>query len=116
GDRQQGVEPSSCLVHCLGNKVCRELLLEQLLIFKRIVMLCKRHGTAVKPAVDYFRHAVHLSAALRTLDGHCIDVWAVQFDVIRTVVGHFFQFFNASDGMHMSALALPDVERSTPVT
>ena len=27
-DRQQGVEPPSCLVHCLGNEIRRELLLE----------------------------------------------------------------------------------------
>ncbi|CDA06634.1 unknown [Blautia sp. CAG:257] len=40
---QKRIEPSSCLVDCLGNKICRELLLKQILIFKWIMMLRKRH-------------------------------------------------------------------------
>ena len=116
GDRQQGVEPSSCLVYRLGNEVCRELFLKQLLILERIVVLSKRHGSAVEPAVNNFRNTVHLFAALRALDRHGIDVRTVQFDVVRTVVGHFFQFCDASDGVHVSALTFPDIERGSPVT
>ena len=44
GDGKQGVEPPSCLVHRLGDEVRRELLLEQFLILKWIVMLRKWHG------------------------------------------------------------------------
>ncbi len=40
---KKGVEPSSCLVNSLRNKVCRELLFEQFLILKWIMMLCKWH-------------------------------------------------------------------------
>ena len=56
GNRKQRVKPSSCLVYRFGDEICRELLLKQFFILKRIVMLRKRHGSAVKPAVDYFRH------------------------------------------------------------
>ena len=59
---------------------------------------------------------MHLFAALRTFDRNRVDIRAVQFDVVRAVVGHFFQFRNTADGMHMSALALPDIERGSPVT
>ena len=41
---QQRIEPSSGLVYSLGDKVCRELLLEHFFIFKWIVVLGKRHG------------------------------------------------------------------------
>ena len=78
-------------------------------------MLRERHGSAVEPAVDDFRHSVHLFSALRALDRHGVDVRAVQFDVVRAVVGHTFQFLDASDGVHVSALTLPDIEGSSPV-
>ena len=90
GDGKEGVKPSSCLVHSLGDKVRRELLLKELLIFKRIMMLGKRHGAGIKPAVDHLRHTLHLSAALGTGDGHPIDKGAVQLDILRTVVRHGF--------------------------
>ena len=51
-------------------------------------MLCKRHGTGVKPAVDHLRHTVHLFAAFWAADGDIVNVWPVQLNVIRTVVGH----------------------------
>ena len=40
---QQGIEPSTCLVYCLRNKLCRELLLKQFFILKWIMVLCKWH-------------------------------------------------------------------------
>ena len=64
---KQGMEPSTGLIHCLGDELCRELLLEELLILKRIMMLRKRHCAGVKPAVQNLRHALHLAAAVRTL-------------------------------------------------
>ena len=51
--RHQGVEPSTGLIHGFGDKLCRELLLKQILIFKWIMVLCKRHCAGVKPAVDH---------------------------------------------------------------
>ena len=116
GDRHQGIEPSSGLVYCLGDEFCRELLFEEILIFKGIMMLCERHGTGIEPAVDHLRNTVHLFAALRTLDGNGIDVRTVKLNILRTVIGHGLQLFNASDGMLMTTLTLPDVQRSSPVT
>ncbi len=79
GLRKKGIEPSTGLVHCLGNKLCRELLLKHILILKRIMMLCKRHCTGIKPAVDYFGHTMHLLAAVRAGDNDRIDVRTVKF-------------------------------------
>ena len=89
GDSQQRVEPSSGLVHRLGDEVRRELLLEKILIFKWIVKLGKGHGSRVEPAVDHLRHPVHFFSALGTLDGHAVDIGTVELDVIRAVVGQF---------------------------
>ena len=115
GDGQQGIEPASGLVHRFGDKVCGELLLEQLLVFKGVVMLGKGHGAGVKPAVDHLGHPVHLLAAVRAGDGDRIHIGAVELDVLRAVGGHLFQFGNAANGMTMAALALPDVQRRAPV-
>ena len=80
------------------------------------MVLCKRHRSTVKPAVDNFRHSVHFFTTIRAVDRYCVNVWAVQLNIIRAVIGHRFQFFNTSDRMHTSTLTLPDIQRSSPVT
>ena len=87
-DGDQRVEPAARLVDGLRDEVCREALLEDVLVVERIVPLCERHGARVEPAVDDFLDAVHLLAALRALDRDLIDVRAVQLDVIRAVRAH----------------------------
>ena len=123
------IEPASCLVYGLGNKLGRELLMEQLLILKGIMVLCERHRAGIKPAVDHLRNPVHLLSALRTGDGHIVDKRPVQLHlVLRSIhlsavflyhlgiVGaHFLKLFPASDAVHMSAFTLPYGKRRTPV-
>ena len=116
GDRHQRIEPASGLIHCLRNKLSREVFLEIFFIFKRIVILRKRHGTGIEPAVDYFRYPVHRLSALRTANRHLVDERTVQLDLLRAVIRKLMQLLLAADGLHMSALALPDIQRSTPVT
>ena len=125
-DCQQGVEPSTCLVYGLGDEICRELLLKEFLILKRIMMLCERHGTGIEPAVDYLRYTVHLLTALRTGDGDIIDERTMQLYLaislfihlfciflynIRIVRTHGLQLCLASDGMLTATLTLPDIKR-----
>ena len=118
GLRHQGVEPPSCLVHRLGDKLRRELRLKQFLVFKRIVILCKRHRTGIKPAVDHLRHTLHHPAALRTGAGDLIDVGPVQLHILRFLIsGKLIKFFPGTDRLLVSAArALPDIERRAPVT
>ena len=59
---------------------------------------------------------MHLFAAAWALDRYIVDVWTVKFDIIRAVVRHFFQLFDASDRMLVSALTFPDIQWSSPVT
>ena len=114
---QQGIEPSTCLVYRLGNKLCRKLLLKQFFIFKWIMMLCKWHCSGVKPAVNNFRYPVHRLSADRTFDRNLINVRTMQFNRFCSLItAHFKQFLTASDGMHMTAFTLPDIQRSSPVT
>ena len=117
GLRQQRVKPSSRLVYCLGNKLGRILLLKQLLIFKRIMMLCERHRPRIKPAVDHLRHTLHRAAAFRALDRDLIDIGPVQLYRARfPVAAHLFQLFPAANGMHLSApSAFPYVQRRSPI-
>ena len=42
---QQGIEPSAGLVHCLRDKLGRELFFKNILILKGIVMLRKGHSS-----------------------------------------------------------------------
>ncbi len=78
GFRQQGIEPSAGLVHRLGDELRRELTLEQFFIFKRIMVLGKRHGSGIKPAVDHLRHPPHGPLTFRTGTGNLINVRTVQ--------------------------------------
>ena len=43
GNCKQRIEPAASLVNRLGNKVRRELRFKQLLVFKGIMVLRKRH-------------------------------------------------------------------------
>ena len=115
GDRHERIEPAAGLIDRLRDKVRRELLVEQLLVFKGIVMLRERHGTGIEPAVDHLRHAVHLFAAVGAGDGNGVDIGAVQFNVLRAVRGHLFELLDTADRMAAAAFALPDIQRSAPI-
>ena len=112
---EQRIEPASRLIDSLGNELRRELLLEQVVIFKRIVVLREGHRAGGEPAVDNLRHAVHLAAALRALYCDSVDIGAVQLDIVRAVRGHALELFDRAYRMSVTALAFPDVERSSPV-
>ena len=116
GNGDQRIEPSARLVDRLGNEIRREAFFKDFLVLERIMPLGKGHRAGVKPAVDDFRHAVHLAAAFFAFDGHIVDIRAVQLDVVGAVVGQGFQFFDGADGMLAAAFALPDIERRAPVT
>ena len=42
-----------------NNEIARVVLLKPFLIFERVMHLGKRHRSAFKPAVQYFRHTTH---------------------------------------------------------
>ena len=115
-DRQKGIEPAAGLVDGLGDEVCRELGLEELLVLERIVVLGERHGAGVEPAVDDFGDSLHLAAAVRALDLHAVHIGTVEFDVVRAVDAFLLQFLDGTDAVSAAAVrALPDVERGAPV-
>src|ERR1044072_20370 len=59
----QGVEPATGLIHAFADKVCREILIENVLVLKGIVPLRIRHGAAVKPYVYQVGLTMHGLAA-----------------------------------------------------
>ena len=79
-------------------------------------MLRERHCSGIEPAVDHLRYTVHLLAADRALDRHRVDIRTVQLNILRTVIRHLLKLCNTSDRMLMTALTLPDIQRSSPVT
>ena len=109
GDRQQGIEPAAGLIHRFGNEIGRELLLEQLLVFKRIMVLGEGHGAGVEPAVDHLGGAGHRLAAFRAADGDRVYVGAVKLNVVRAVVGKLFQLGDAAHRVLVAAFAHPDI-------
>ena len=114
----QRIEPASGLINSLGNKLSRELLLKKFLIFKRIMMLCKRHCTGIKPAVNYLRHSLHLAAAFRTLADNVINVRSVKLNTFGSFVSALLEkILSGTDRILVAAfLALPDIQRCAPVT
>ena len=64
---QQRVEPPSCLVNTLGDKICRERAVELLLVLEWIMLLCIRHAVVDVThtrVVRTYTHAVRLSMEL----------------------------------------------------
>ena len=73
-------------------------------------MLCKRHGTGIKPAVDDLRHTVHGLAAVRAVKGHFIDIRTMKLD-ISAAFDRRFLLIPARLPMdsYVRTLALPDI-------
>ena len=108
-DGKKGIEPTTGLVHCFGNKVRRELSLEEVFVFKGVVVLSEGHCAGVEPAVDYFGNSLHFLTAMGAGEGNCIDVGAVKFNFIGAILAQGFQFFNGADGMTVTAFTFPDI-------
>ena len=94
GLSEQGVEPSSCLVNGLRDKLCRELFVEKLLVLKRIVMLCERHCAGVEPAVNNLRYTVHFFSAVRAGDHYIVDKRTVKLNLSLVSVHLLAVFLN----------------------
>ena len=95
-------------------------------------MLRKRHCTGVKPAVNDIGDALHGLSAVRAGDIYLVNVRTVQLDIVAApalvscglqlsedliVIGALFpKLRTAADTLALAALALPDRQRSSPVT
>ena len=116
GFGQQGIKPPPRLIHGLRDKLSRELLLEQLFIFKGIMMLGKRHGSGIKPAVNHLRHPLHGFPALRAGECDGVDVGPVQLHALCLFIpAQGGKLLPASHAFHMPALALPNIQRRSPI-
>ena len=79
GDGMERKKPATCLVNALGDEVggIYLMVVQQFLVFKRIVNLCIGHGTGVKPYVNQVRLALHRLTV--GADQHnLVHIWAVQ--------------------------------------
>ena len=59
---------------------------------------------------------MHFLTAMRALNGNRINKGAVELNIVRTIVGHGFQFLNTADRVHMTAFACPDIKGCTPIS
>ncbi len=63
GSHKQTVKPAASLVNGFTYKIGRKILFEFIFIFEWIMPLRRMHHARIEPAVDNFRHALHLGAA-----------------------------------------------------
>ena len=79
----QGEEPSTGLVHTLGDEVGRIVgaVVHDFLVLERIVQLCIGHGTRVEPYVDEVELALHGLAVLRHEDD-VVHIGAVEVNLV----------------------------------
>ena len=81
GQNVHGVEPATGLAGVLHDEVRRGVSIEPLLVLERVVLLRKRHGARLEPAVQHLRHAAHGGLARRVVRvraGELINVRTVQ--------------------------------------
>jgi hypothetical protein len=112
-DRDQRVEPAARLVDRLADVVCREALLEQLLVLERRVVLGERHRARVEPDVDHLGHASHLGAALLAVERRVVDVGLVR--VLERAARARLEIGEGADRSRVAVLAAPDRQRRAPV-
>ena len=114
GHRFKSIEPAAGLVYGFTDEIRRERLIEQIFVFKRIVILRERHRAGIVPAVDNFGSAVHSTAA-RTLPRDFIHIRLMKLYVLFESA-FFTQLFTAAYCFHLAALvAYPYRKRSSPV-
>ena len=114
GDDQQRIEPAARLIHRLGDEVGGEGLVEEVFVFKRVMVLRKGHGAGIEPAVDDLGRALHGAAAF-ALEGAVVDIRAVQLDVALDAA-ELFELLLAADDVHFAAVgADPHGQRRAPV-
>ena len=67
GQDVEGIEPAPGLVDVLDNEVGREVVVEPLLVLKRVVDLGEGHGPRLKPAVQHLGDPPHGGASGRVV-------------------------------------------------
>ena len=73
----KGKEPSTGLIHPFCDEIGREVLLENVLIFERVMPLGIGHGAAIKPHINKVEFAGH-GLTRGTHQGNAVHVRAVQ--------------------------------------
>ncbi len=116
GDGQQGIEPPAGLINSFADKICREQLVEILLVFKGIVLLGKGHGSAVKPAVNDILYPCHCFAAFVTDKMNIIHIGPVKINgLIDIFHSPLRQFPAGTNTGGIAAFTAPDIQRSPPI-
>ena len=137
----QSEEPSTCLVNTLVDEVGGECLtlVYHFLILKRIVDLCVRHRTRVKPYVDEVALALHWLTALAH-EHDVVNIRAMEVDLVivllRIITGNesfvfqwvalhhsgsyslfnlVVEFLHTANALLLTVLIAPDRQRSTPI-
>src|SRR5574344_1506284 len=137
----QSEEPSTCLVNTLIDEVGGECLtlVYHFLVLKRIVNLCVRHRTRVKPYVDEVALALHRFTALAH-EHDVVNIRAMEVDLVivllRIITGNksfvfqwialhhsgsyglfnlVVEFLHTSNALLLTVLIAPDRQRSTPI-
>ena len=114
GNCEQCVKPAASLVYRFGYEIRRESFFEHVLVFKRVVVLRKRHTSRVEPTVYHLGSAAH-SAAAFAVERDFVHVRFVQFYVLIEFA-QLFEFFSTAYNVGFAALfAHPYGERSAPV-
>jgi len=113
----QGVEPAPGLIHRFADEICRELLLECIRVFKRIMPLRNRHGTGIEPHINQFRNPIHLPTTFFTTPAEFIHVRAMQIQVAEIASYPFRQLSHRADTfLRMALITFPDRQRRSPIT
>ena len=115
GKNVQVVEPAADLSRVLNNKVTGEMLLEPLLVLKGIMLLRKRHASALEPAVKNLWNSLHSATTALTSKGDLINKLSVK--IIKANTARVVDILNASENDLLAALVtLPYRYRSTPIS
>ena len=114
-DGHEGVEPPARLVDGLADVVGGVARSEFLGPAMGVAELREGHRAGVVPAVDDLGHARGLLPALRTGEGHLVDVGAVGIEVGQLAPAATAEVGEGLDGGEMSLGAAPDGQRGAPV-
>ena len=120
GKHRQRIKPAAGLVNCFHDEICRKMLVKPFLVFKWVVDLRIRHGTAFKPAVEHVADPAHHRLArwiVRIRINDIVNVRLVQIGYVSA--GLFLNLGNGTKDVNprkFRIIGFPNRNRRSPET
>ena len=111
-EHHKRIKPAARLIQSLGDKIRWKMRVQPLLVLKRIMALCIRHGPALKPAIEHFGYAGQWPRF--SLDNN--RIYKMLVDIVKLSTRAFLQIADRTNTHGLTRLFIsPQRKWATPI-